>query len=68
VNGAAPRAGEAAVTRVVAAMAALAAEVPAVSAEPVAGGLRLSGPRLKVALVENVRLRALAAQAVRVRP
>jgi hypothetical protein len=69
VSAAAERAGASAVVRVVEAMAALvAADGPGVSAEPVVGGLRLSGPRLAVAAVEDVRLRALAAQAVRVRP
>ena len=56
MNGTVPQAGEAAVARVVAAMAALAAEVPAVSAEPVAGGLRLSGPKLKIALAQGKKL------------
>jgi len=67
VSAAAARAGRAAVARVVDRMAALvAADGTGVSAEPVADGLRLSGPRVAVAAVEDVRLRALAAQAVAV--
>lgn len=66
---AAEHAGAAAVARVVARMAALvAADGIGVSAEPVDGGVSLSGSRLAVARVEDVRLRALAAQAVRVAP
>ena len=66
---AAARLAAAAVDRLVARMAALvASDVPDVAAEPVEGGLRLAGPLIAIRQVEDVRLRALAAQAVRVGP
>lgn len=60
------RAGDAAVERLLDRLAELAAaEVPDVTAERVDGGLRLTGKRLGLRRLQDVRLRGLAFAAVR---
>ena len=60
------RAGDAAVEQLLDRLAELAAgEVPDVAVERVDGGLRLTGRRLAVRRLEDVRLRGLALAAAR---